>query len=134
MLEKSFQHYWAELFIEKTKEDNSFYPLILSNSSATHIQRGIASTVDFGDAFDTIFHDAIDILDHDEKSISYAYGASSSNRFPVFSPVAKIASKGHFLDGGYFENSGLSSLLDLYDYLKKEAGCMPKTVILLQIV
>ncbi len=134
MYDKTYQEYWCELF-EDQRADSSFYPLLLSNSAGIHIQRGIASTVDFGDKFYSVFHDAIDILEHGTKSIPYIYAASCSNRFPVFSPAAKVKNKGHFVDGGYFENSGLSALLDVYDYLKSypifKAG---KTVIFVQVL
>ena len=129
LYEKSFQIYWAELF-----KSNSFYPLLISNSAATHIQRGIACSVDFKDDFQNIFHDAINILDiRADTSISYADALSCSNRFPIFSPAAKVPDKGHFLDGGYFDNSGLLSLLDMYDYLEDEKMMEEKERVFIQI-
>ena len=36
----------------------------------------------------------------------------------MFSPTAEIPSKGHYLDGGYFDNSGLLSVLELHEHFE----------------
>ena len=134
---ETYQNVWYELF-DAQRQRGSFYPLLLMNSAGTHIQRGVSATVDMGTRFDSIFHDAIDLAGHDpqrQRGLSYLHTASTTNRFPIASPTAKIEGKGHFLDGGYFENSGMLSLLDLYTYLRREQPDLfaGKTVQFIQI-
>jgi len=52
------------------------------------------------------------------QTITYFGAVSTSNRFPIFSPSAEVPGIGHFLDGGYFDNSGLTSLLGFQKYLE----------------
>lgn len=130
LYQKSFQTYWAELF-----RTNRFYPMLVSNSAATHIQRGIACSVDFKEDFQHVFHNAINILNiKADTSLSFVDALSCSNRFPIFSPAAKVPDKGHFLDGGYFDNSALLSLLDVYDYLEDDKMMEGKERIFIQII
>jgi hypothetical protein len=53
--------------------------------------------------------------------ISYPDATFLSNRFPVASPAARITGKGHFLDAGNADNSGISSLYSLIRTMKSEA-------------
>ena len=53
-----------------------------------------------------------------DSSLSFADALFSTNRFPVFSQAAEIQAKGHFVDGGAFDNSGIGSLLDLLENLE----------------
>ncbi len=118
----TYQNIWYELFMDQLARE-SFYPMLLMNSAGTHTQRGVSATVDMGVQFDSIFHDAIDLAVYNEQrdqGLSYLHTASTTNRFPVASPTAKIAGKGHFLDGGYFENSGMLSIWNFYTYLNKK--------------
>lgn len=51
--------------------------------------------------------------------------AFMSARFPIFSPAARIdglQGAKHFVDGGYYENSGVSAALDIYRGIKCKAG------------
>ncbi|MTB53552.1 hypothetical protein [Lewinella sp. W8] len=50
--------------------------------------------------------------------ISYPQATFLSNRFPVASPAARIPGKGHFVDAGTAENSGISSLYYLLQHMK----------------
>jgi hypothetical protein len=111
-----FQSYWKEVFDEK-----GHFPLLIANTSGTHQKRGVACAVST-DSFQLIFPHADNILElNDDKSLAYLHAVSCAHRFPIFSPAAKIEGKGHYLDGGYFENSGMLSLLNLYDYLKRDS-------------
>ncbi|NQY06839.1 MAG: hypothetical protein HRT68_11795 [Flavobacteriaceae bacterium] len=42
-----------------------------------------------------------------------------TNRFPVFSPAAKIKGYGHYMDAGAIDNSGLLGNLDVYNYINR---------------
>ncbi|MEZ4957336.1 MAG: hypothetical protein R2825_27515 [Saprospiraceae bacterium] len=47
---------------------------------------------------------------NDDEYISFPNALFLTNRFPLFSPAGRVCGKGHFVDGGYLENSGLSTL------------------------
>jgi len=114
ILTTAYQEYWADLF------QKQYYPIQMTNAAGTHQRRGIACSVELDD-FPNVFPNADNLCDLGEnQSLSYAEAVSSSHRFPVFSPAAKIEGKGHYVDGGYFENSGMLTLLDLFMYLQKD--------------
>ncbi len=123
MLTKTYQDYWGELFRQEVGK-NKFYPALIMNSAATHTQRGISFSVRTDSAkFNDIFLDATDLLHFDnsnKRSLGFLDATSTTDRFPILSPPAKVEGKGYFLDGGYFENSGLMSLMDFSDYLRRE--------------
>ncbi|SEQ25128.1 hypothetical protein SAMN05444359_10781 [Neolewinella agarilytica] len=52
------------------------------------------------------------------QAISYPDATFLSNRFPIASPAARITGKGHFLDAGSADNSGLNSIYSLLRTLK----------------
>jgi len=52
------------------------------------------------------------------EAISYPDASFLSNRFPIASPAARITGKGHFLDSGSADNSGLNSIYSLLRTLK----------------
>jgi hypothetical protein len=107
---KTFKNYWAELFIE-----NEYYPALIVNSTSSHSTRGIAFPVAL-DNFEQAFPNADDILSNDseDSSLTYADALSTTNRFPFLSPAAKVEKHGHYVVGGYFENSGMLSLMNYY--------------------
>ncbi len=99
----SFRTVWSNVF-----RCTRYYPALIVNTYATRGYQGVGLSVVHQD-FE--FPGAINILDNDveRKQPGYYQALSTSNRFPIFSPTAHIRYKGHFLDGGYFDNSGLSS-------------------------
>ncbi|MBC6992997.1 hypothetical protein QWY85_14045 [Neolewinella lacunae] len=54
----------------------------------------------------------------DRDFISYPDATFLSNRFPIASPAARITGKGHFLDAGNADNSGINSAYSLLRTLK----------------
>ncbi len=139
MLDKTFRSFWGALY-KKEKALGRFFPAIIGNSAGTHIQRGIACSLVMPDTiFDNTFYSSTDLLSfkNDATSLPFLYAASCTNRFPIFSPAAKVKGKGHFIDGGYFENSGMMSLLDFYNSFKKVSRLFKEnrapTVVFIQI-
>ncbi|NND35071.1 MAG: patatin-like phospholipase family protein [Saprospiraceae bacterium] len=117
MTEVPFQAYWRNKYLACNRR----LPVLIANTMGTNHKRGIACSIDFERVFPDVFPNSIDILDlPGAKTLSYTDAVSTSNRFPVISPAAKIISRGHFVDGGYFENSGLLSLVDYYDFLRRD--------------
>jgi len=96
-------------------------------------RRGIISPVLLTD---DVFNDAIDIAGYiyedsvcnykneklcqgRKRNISLGQACNLSELFPLFSAPAYIDSLGSFVDGGYHENSGLKTTLDVYFKLKR---------------
>jgi hypothetical protein len=114
LLDSTFRNYWGRAYRESTQ----FVPALIGNTTGTHGRYGVAFSVGHGDKFSRIFPGADNILDAEPgKSLKYLDATSTTERFPIFSPTAQVEKLGHFLDGGYFENSGLLSLGNFYDYV-----------------
>ena len=96
-------------------------PLIFLNS--THIETGkrvLISPVKFGE---NQFFQTTDLLSTIGKDIRLSSSVLLSARFPYVTPAALIIDKnnnrwGHVGDGGYYENLGISTLLDIYNRLR----------------
>jgi hypothetical protein len=113
------------------------------NTAATTGRRGVLWSVkseEFGD----IFHfseDLAELVDYNEndgkqipKTLSFYEAVSTTNRFPVFSPAAKIPGYGHYIDAGAIDNSGLLGCLDLYLYLQSKGSIGEKNVVFIEII
>ena len=96
----SFEKVYHEL------SDNKHYPNVIFNSTAAADKYGVASAINTPKMFPA----SINILDIEDKTLGYFEAISTCNRFPIISPAADIPTKGYFLDGGYYENSGIMSL------------------------
>ena len=110
----SFRDYWAKVYRAK-----GHHPAFIVNATSTQGKQGVALSLKH-DNNENIFPGAETLLIEGDKDIAYYGAVSTTNRFPLLSPSARIADKGHFLDGGYFENSGLLSAKGFFDYLETE--------------
>lgn len=110
---KTFRDYWASIYNKQ-----NHYPAFIVNSTSTQGKQGVALSLEYNEN-DTIFPGAVNMLSlsNQENHLSYYGVVSTTNRFPLLSPAAKIKGLGHFVDGGYFENSGLLSAKGFFDYL-----------------
>ena len=100
---KSCRSLWHEAYINADRR----LPALLFNSTSIGTSYGLCFTL----ADHPSFPGAKNLLDYKNDSLSLRFydAASTTNRFPIMSPTARIKTKGHFIDGGYFENSGLMS-------------------------
>jgi hypothetical protein len=102
-------------------------PVLLLNS--THVQSGrryLASTA----AIQPTMHDVGDVLQTLRADMPLSTAIHNSARFAYVSPAGHMDRRdgveyGHVVDGGYFENSALASLRDVYDLLAREHGLHP---------
>ncbi len=105
---EAFRNVWYRIY-----EESVHFPAVIVNSYSTSGKQGTAFSLSLpSDSFSQAFPGAINMIDYfdgSDSTITYYDALSSSNRFPFFSPAARIEKKGHFLDGGYFDNSGLST-------------------------
>jgi hypothetical protein len=108
-------------------------PLVFINTCRSNDgRRGIFSPIKlsndvFADAIDIngyLYDDSICNFDGTKcaagrnKNISFGQACNTSELFPIFSTPAYIDRLGSFVDGGYHENSGLKTTLDVYEKLK----------------
>ncbi len=113
--EVSFRDYWKETF-----NRDGYFPSLIMNTAGTQGSRGILWSVK-QENFTDIFPNAINLADlSGDKTIPFYQAVSTTNRFPVFSPAAKIKGYGHFIDAGAIDNSGLLGCLDLHNYLIRD--------------
>ncbi len=61
---------------------------------------------------------ALDLTRNGDQTISFPDAAFLANRFPLMSPPGRIIGKGHFLDAGSADNSGLATVYDFLRYMK----------------
>lgn len=107
-----FDDYWRKIYESR----NSMFPSLVINTTAVGGQQGIASTVKFPENTFAGARNITDFNGEDKgKTLTYFGAISTTNRFPFFSPTAKILNKGSYLDGGYFDNSGMLSTIEIYD-------------------
>jgi hypothetical protein len=125
VLEKSFEQslpdpsIWQDGFVNKYANNQS--PLLLINT--THVESGkrtILSNVDILEMSENHNQDFFSIVQKD-ISISTAIGITS--RFPFITPPALVKNPdgsnwGNLVDGGYYENLGMQTMLDAYDVIK----------------
>jgi len=98
-LNKSQQSLWAEMY-----RRHKHIPALIINTASIGLKPGIAFSLDTKS--ENVFPGYIN-LSEKGKDLNYYDAISTSNRFPIMSPTAQVEQKGFFLDGGYFENSGL---------------------------
>ena len=134
----SYRSLWNKVY-----KKNEYFPSLIMNTASTKGKRGIFWSVE-SERFDSIFHfsenlaDAVDYEDLSDKTISYYEAVSTTNRFPFFSPAAKIPGYGHYIDAGAIDNSGLLGCLDLYFHYeqtaKKDEDLEPKAAVFIEII
>jgi len=131
-----FPNYWKTLY------DAYKVPPFFANSKSTSFYYGITSPFhdmrELGAAIDIVHTTYVKpkklILDKktekyiptnfklETKVPSFYDAVSPTNRFPIASPAAKIHGKGHFVDGGYFDNSGLMTTYNFTQKFKEYSG------------
>ncbi|NVK63255.1 MAG: hypothetical protein HWE22_01660 [Flavobacteriales bacterium] len=128
----TYRKYWETLSTE-----NRPLPALIMNTAATNGRRGIFCSINTP-AFDSIFPYAQNLSDltmenGKDGSISFLQAVSTTNRFPIFSPVAKIKGSGHFIDAGAIDNSGILGCWDMFLYLNDLKLLKGKTIVFLDI-
>ncbi len=129
-------HEYMGLFYDSNKNYSTFSmqrPLSFINTCRSNDgRRGIFAPIKLDES---VFSDAIDINGyiyndpvlyqkhkiktfHDKKGVTFGQACISSELFPIFSAPLYIDSLGSFVDGGYHENSGLKTTIDIYSKLK----------------
>lgn len=125
----SFRDYWKEAFLK-----GSYFPSLIMNTAGQKGNRGILWSVKQKD-FNAIFPYAENLADlAGHKTLPFYQAVSTTNRFPIFSPAAKIKGHGHFIDAGAIDNSGLLGCLDLHNYLLRNQVLGNKQIAYVEII
>ncbi len=118
-----------ELYHHSSGEVNSSWPLLLFNT--THMRTGRRGVLSPVALHEHTFIDAIDVIDEFKakstcweetkgKTIALGTANNMSELFPVFSAFSYVDGVGNFMDGGAYENKGLTTILEVYSSLRAE--------------
>jgi hypothetical protein len=111
-------------------------PLLLLNGTSVQLgQRLVTSPVVWGASANTVGGGRIDLHDLLGADLRVATAVHNTARFPYISPAGRLRTPagedvGHIVDGGYFENSGADTLLDLITALRVAGGPPIRFVVL----
>lgn len=110
---------FSQPFIDGKKDPQK--PVLIINT--TEIESGYQCWVANASPDTLLYKQKRDLLQSKVKQISYSTAINFSTRFPLFSPGAEIDTVNgrlHYLDGGYVENTGAGSMLELLQLLYKD--------------
>ncbi|TDQ11383.1 patatin-like phospholipase domain-containing protein [Pedobacter metabolipauper] len=97
-------------------------PLFMINT--TEVETGLQCWLSNLKPDRLLFAKERDLFDQKINNLNYSTAINFSSRFPIFSPGGKIGrrlmGKHHYLDGGYVENTGSASMLEILQILKND--------------
>jgi hypothetical protein len=141
-LEVAWEHQWqdvtnnsrfAEPFADLWSSDTSAIQVPAMFFTGTSVETGKRIIV--GAPFGIRFFDSTDWLDRSSGPIALSTAVHMSARFTYFSPAGLLA-HGHVVDGGYFDNSGATTALELLqavmDSLRQDAQPIKPVVIMIE--
>jgi len=122
---RDYQSLWCK--VRETKPIRS-YPAMFINT--TEVETGRQCWISNVRASDQMFSASeCDLLRSKVNGgLRYSTAVNFSSRFPLFSPAACLPQtssgnyKLHYVDGGYYENSGAKTMLEIIHALKKKNG------------
>jgi hypothetical protein len=96
-------------------------PAIFINT--TEVETGKKAVLSNIKIDDSVFKETTDLSTLINKSVNYSTAISLSARFPILSPAGMVQiddeTKLHYVDGGYYENTGTETLRDVIVSLKQ---------------
>lgn len=107
-----YEKYWSDYVRQK------YYPVIITNSTKSSGNYGVALSARHSKMNDVLGGSTNMLKPQDGMTLPFLEALSTTERFPLFSATASIEGLGHFIDGGYFENSGLLSLMNFRKYAR----------------
>lgn len=109
--DQPYAHLWQAVGYE--------LPLFISNTTrAEDGMRGVIHPLANSDFSPGM----IDLTARGDEAISFPDAAFLANRFPIMSPAGRIEGRGHFVDAGNADNSGISTIMQVLNYLKANAA------------
>lgn len=121
---------WSAGFIKQFGDPEG--RVLLMNS--THVESGYRTVVSNVDLKAFAPMNMLDFFEIQGTDIPISTAVGLSARFPLLTPPARVALKndetwGHLVDGGYYENIGANTLMDVYSELRNyclEIGIDPR--------
>lgn len=132
---EGFRSFWEKVYLSR----NRLFPSLIMNTSASNGLRGIIWSLQ-SERFNDVFPHSQNLgdLQGGAKTLSFYQGVSMTDRFPIFSPAAKVSGYGHYIDAGAIDNSGLLGCFDYYNMLKSHSQhrdeMEKKTIVFVEIV
>jgi len=116
---------WGDNYLQLWKHQKKL-PALFVNS--IHVENG-ANVVLSNLKFDTTEIQCVDMLHFAKDNLSLSKVVGISSRFPYLQPPARFKNPdgttwGHLADGGYYENSGVYTIYQVYLALRKRVGKM----------
>ena len=104
-------------FYNEDGEERIQLPLLFSNS--TRIEDGSRAIVSPLHLNKNYHHDVIDIMDNlpPGKTLRLGTAIHLSSRFPFINPAGEIPGLGHFVDAGYYDNLGATTMSEFYNMI-----------------
>ena len=119
-------NYFDEEFqtLYSDKQDKASVPALFFNTTWVEKGNRVLSSSVIPDSHFTAIQDLYQVTD---KQIRLSTAVHNSARFSYVSPAGTVEDAqntiwGHLVDGGYFENSGTTTLLEIYNAIKDQAG------------
>lgn len=131
-LEQSWEISWDEVDLEDHPNffrkafhqlDDYQQPRALHLINTTEVESGYRTILSNAALDSTIFIKTIDLYDKLRYPINYSTAISVSARFPLVSPAAAVQhlclQRYHYVDGGYYENKGATTLREVLLAIQK---------------
>ena len=118
-----YDQYWSQYV------KNHYYPVLITNTTKSSGNYGVAVSARIHNDSNVVAGSTNILTLNNNHTLPFMEAISTTERFPLFSATATIEGLGHFIDGGYFENSGLLSLMNFRKYAQKifdKNGCTEK--------
>lgn len=118
-----YDQYWSQYV------KNHYYPVLITNTTKSSGNYGVAVSARIPNGSNVVAGSTNILTLNNNHTLPFMEAISTTERFPLFSATATIEGLGHFIDGGYFENSGLLSLMNFRKYAQKvfdKNGCTEK--------
>ncbi|MEL7122424.1 MAG: patatin-like phospholipase family protein, partial [Bacteroidota bacterium] len=132
-LENSWSNIYEDVINENTPNlplqelwnDNNRFDLPNLFFNTTRVETGNKSLISNLKLDKRYFPAAIDVENVSGKQYLLKSATFASARFPFVTPVAKISDEdgdywGNIVDGGYFDNTGLHTALEIHDMIREE--------------
>ena len=127
------EHVHHNSMTERVTEFRPLYssdvPVLFLNSTSVEMGRRVVTTAYRWPLSDISVEEQepIDFHQLTGRDVSLATAVHNTARFPYISSAGRLLAKngenlGHLVDGGYFENTGADTLIDLLRYLKQSAS------------
>ncbi len=114
---------FAEDYFSVYKQaDKNYYPAWFINSE--EVETGLQGWITNVNPAGLPLYGQRDILKKVEGTVRYSTAINFSTRFPLFSPAAAVQSgllRYHYVDGGYIENYGAQTMLEVLQELNRDS-------------